>query len=226
MSSHPALLPVSSSSTYTSSFDPLSPKGYSHSEQSSSPPRSRRSTSPPKHTNPIRSKHRRTPSPPQVTNALRHLLTPRILSSFALWSFAIYLVHRYLLALPVPSLNLIRTAQRSASDHFLSTTFPAPPSRKGNDNLDSVDPRYRAFSPLPAPDPPFPHLRPTRFLAPRCLEQWFAEGETLCGKSELGVEEKLDATWLWVNGSDERWRESMMHWRKVEGVYSPEHHFR
>ncbi len=108
---------------------------------------------------------------------------------------------------PVPSLRIHPSRQPMASDHILSATFPPPPVREGDDSLDSMDPRYRPFLPLSPPYSPFPRLRPTRFLPSRCLEQWFADGETLCGEAELGGEEKLDATWLWVNGSDERWRE-------------------
>ena len=222
--SHPTLLPVSTASTYTSSFDPSSPKAFSHTRQPSSPPRSRRPPSPKAYIK-IRPSARPTASF-YLPHAIRIIFTPRVLSPILLWAFAIYLVHRFLLPLPVPSLSIRPTRHTTASDHFLSTTFPAPPLRDGDDSLDSVDPLYRPFSPLPAPASPFPRLRPTRFLPPRCLEQWFSDGETLCGKVELGEEEKLDATWLWVNGSDERWREMMVHWREQEGVFSPEHHFR
>lgn len=101
-----------------------------------------------------------------------------------------------------------------------------PLSRKGSDALDSVDPAYRPFVPLDAPDPPFPRLLPTKSLPSQCLDRWFSEGELVCDADEVGAEEKVDATWLWVNGSDPRWRESMEKWRAQEGIYSPEHHFR
>lgn len=226
MASPPAtFLPVSSSSTYTSSFDPTSPNTYTCPERSHSPPRSRRPPSPKLHM-PARALPRQSYRKPPFPYSLTCILTPRILSPILLWSFAIYLVHHYLLPLPLPALPPFPVRSPTASDHFLSTTFPPPPLREGDDSLDSVDPRYRPFAPLPPPDSPFPRLRPTRFLPPRCLEQWFADGETLCGEAELGEEEKLDATWLWVNGSDERWKESMLHWQKVESVFTPPHHFR
>ncbi|ORY21754.1 hypothetical protein BCR39DRAFT_553054 [Naematelia encephala] len=218
----PSLLPVSTgSSSYTTSFDPTSPKP--SSSRTSSPPRSRRLASP----KPFRSL-----SPPATIQPVstwfsspKNLLRPRVLSPILLWSLALYLVHHFLLPLPLPSLS--KTASRpKAADHFLSSVFPSPPLRQGDDTLDSVNPLYRPFSPLTAPPPPFPHLRPTRFLPGKCLEQWFINGETLCGAADVGEEERLDATWLWVNGSDIRWRETMIHWREKEGVYSPEHHFR
>jgi hypothetical protein len=37
---------------------------------------------------------------------------------------------------------------------------------------------------------------------------------------------RLDATWLWVNGSDAGWQQERMHWAEVEGVMSPDHHYR
>ncbi|EIW71073.1 hypothetical protein TREMEDRAFT_67553 [Tremella mesenterica DSM 1558] len=159
---------------------------------------------------------------------MRHLLHPRILSPLLLWSIALYLIHHYLLPLPVPSLStrLSSSTKISGSKHLLSTSFPKPPQRQGDDNLDSIDPHYRPFSPLPPPEAPFPRLRPTRILPGRCLEQWFADGETNCGQKELGEEEKLDATWLWVNGSDLRWQRDLIYWRERMGVYSPERHFR
>ena len=223
MAPPPTLLPFSTSASYTTSIDPSSPK--SHARRLSSPPRSRR-TSTPKALGRARSPTSPLPRTSSLPRAVFYLLRPRVISSLLLWSLAIYLLHHYLLPLPVPSLNFRLKTQPAAADHFLSTTFPTPPLREGNDWLDSVDPRYRPFLPLQPPDSPFPRLRPTRFLPPRCLEQWFSDGETLCGKVELGEEEKLDATWLWVNGTDERWRESMLLWREREGVYSPEHHFR
>lgn len=52
------------------------------------------------------------------------------------------------------------------------------------------------------------------------------DGEITCTPEELGEEDTLDATWLWVNGSDSRWAGEMATWRKVHNVYSPERHFR
>ncbi|ODN79461.1 3-O-alpha-D-mannopyranosyl-alpha-D-mannopyranose xylosylphosphotransferase [Cryptococcus amylolentus CBS 6039] len=147
----------------------------------------------------------------------------RTLAVLLAWAAAVALIHTFLFPLPLPALSLSRP---TAQQHFLSTAFPQPPHREGDDQVDSVDPRWRPFHPLPAPEPPFPRLRPTRFLPPKCLEQWFIDGETLCGPADFGDEEKLDATWLWVNGSDHRWRDSMVAWRTKEDIYSPEHHFR
>ena len=197
--------------SFTSSFNPTLPTS----------PRSRRSRSPRSHTG--------NPAPARVTHRIPHVLrslfTPRVLSPLLLWSLLVYLVHNFLIPLPVPGLSL-KSAKPAADEYFLSTSFPPPPSRRGDDSLDSVDPRYRPHRPLDPPEAPFPRLRPTRFLPPRCMEQWFADGETTCGSIELGPEEQLDATWLWVNGTDPRWRESLIEARNKAGVYSPEHHFR
>jgi 3-O-alpha-D-mannopyranosyl-alpha-D-mannopyranose xylosylphosphotransferase len=226
-SSPPTLLPFNAAISYTTSFDPTSPKAYHHPNRTPSPPRNRRVSNTP--TKPYFPKSLSRPAQSmKIPHALAFLLTPRVISPIIIWSLAIYLIHSYLLPLPIPKLRVpaIRPHTPTSEQHFLSSSFPQPPLREGDDSLDSIDPRYRPFSPLSAADAPFPRLRPTRFLPPRCLEQWFADGETTCGAAELGEEEKLDATWLWVNGSDTRWRDSMVHWRQVEKVYSPEHHFR
>ncbi|WVQ79814.1 3-O-alpha-D-mannopyranosyl-alpha-D-mannopyranose xylosylphosphotransferase [Cryptococcus sp. DSM 104549] len=235
----PAALPTIRTQTdsydsYSSSLNPTSP-GF-HAGRGSRD----RSPSP----SPSRLEHAELPRPPGIrggfppgtpsqsrkarsllTRHIRPYLAPRTLTPILLWSLALWLIHSFLFPLPVPSLSSLRKSPK-AEDHHLSTAFPPPPLRVGDDHLDSVDPRWRPFVPLPAPEPPFPRLRPTRFLPERCLEEWFANGETLCGKAEMGEEETLDATWLWVNGSDHRWRDSMVYWRTKEGVYSPEHHFR
>ena len=170
---------------------------------------------------------------PLIPHSIRYLLSPRILSPVILWSVLIYLVHSFLLPLPVPTLSSLRPVSDTrqgnkdkAEKYFLATAFPQPPIRLGDDTLDSLDPLYRPFKPLPPPESPFPRLRPTRFLPPRCLEQWFANGETNCGQKELGEEEKLDVIWLWVNGSDPRWEREMIAARREAGIYSPIHHFR
>jgi 3-O-alpha-D-mannopyranosyl-alpha-D-mannopyranose xylosylphosphotransferase len=218
--SPPSLLPTAS---YTSSFNPTSPKGYSHPDRTPSPPRNRRPSLKPFYP----PESARSTQPLHIPHALASLLTPRVLSPIILWSVAIYLIHSYLLPLPLPQIRVSSKPHGpKAADHFLSSYFPQPPQREGDDSLDSIDPRYRPFSPLPSPDAPFPRLRPTRFLPTRCLDQWFADGETTCGGAELGEEEQLDVTWLWVNGSDTRWRDLMIYWREQEKVYSPEHHFR
>ncbi len=147
------------------------------------------------------------------------MLSPRIISPIVIWSIAIYLIHIYLLPLPFPSLT---NRPETSSDHHLSTYFPPPAEREGDD-LDSFDSRWRPLRPLGPPDAPFPRLRPTRFLSAKCMEMWFMDGE-ICG--DAGDEDKLDATWLWVNGSDPRWRDSMIQARVEARVYSPEHHFR
>jgi len=206
--------------TYTSAYSPASP---SRSRPPSTPPRVARRSRSPRRTYPHASTPARTTY--RLPHALSSLLTPRILSPLILWSLAVYLIHNYLVPLPVPSLP-VRRPRPASSSYFLSKSFPPPPNRAGDDSLDSVDPRYRPLKPLGPPDSPFPRLRPTRILPPRCLEQWFADGETSCGAAEMGEEEKLDATWLWVNGSDPRWREDMVRARKEARVYSAEHHFR
>ncbi|WWD21714.1 hypothetical protein CI109_106201 [Kwoniella shandongensis] len=228
----PPTLPTTNRNTsdsYTSSLSPTSPISYtSHPprERSPSPSRLQRTDFPPIPNHAFRQTRRRMSSGRLAfTRHIRPYLSTRNISSIFLWALAVWLIHHFLLPLPLPRISGSASKPKSA-DHLLSTSFPPPPLRAGDDLLDSVDPRWRPFAPIPPPNPPFPRLRPTRFLPPKCLEQWFTDGETLCGKEEMGEEEKLDATWLWVNGSDHRWRDSMIAWRSKEGVYSPEHHFR
>lgn len=160
------------------------------------------------------------------------LCSLRIIPTVFLWTCALYLVHVFLF--PIPGATTIikaakplpKASTNSISHQHLSNFFPPPPIREGDDTLDSASPIYRPFRPVPPPEPPFPRLRPTRFLPDRCLEQWFADGETICGKGEMGEEETLDVTWLWVNGSDPKWAASMNAWSNKEKVYSPIHHFR
>lgn len=61
-----------------------------------------------------------------------------------------------------------------------------------------------------------------QLLSEECLEQWFVQGEPCKEVPEI----PLDATWLWVNGSDPKWREKMQEQSRAEGIYSPEHHYR
>lgn len=98
--------------------------------------------------------------------------------------------------------------------------------RKGEDWLDSVNPLYRVLVPLEAPPSPFPVLQRTRMLPPRCMENWFLRGDMTCSPADMGEEDKLDVTWLWVNGSDTRWSDEMIYWRRHHDIYSPEFHFR
>ncbi|RSH79984.1 Xanthine phosphoribosyltransferase 1 [Apiotrichum porosum] len=157
-----------------------------------------------------------------MSSRVRHLLTPRILTPLLLWSVSLWLVHRYLYALPLPSWKTLSPEDTTVR---VESLFPPTPDRQGEDSLDSLDPRYRPFAPIPPPSP-FPRLRPTRFLPKHCMESWFMDGEITCTPEELGEEDTLDATWLWVNGSDSRWAGEMATWRKVHNVYSPERHFR
>ena len=203
-SNNPTLLPMEES--YSTAYSPTSPTT-----------RNRRSRSP-------RPVSRASPSRVIRWPLLRSYLTPKVLTTVILWSSVVYLIHTFVIPLPIPQLPA-RTPKPAAEKYFLSSSFP-PPSNRPGDSLDSVDPRYRPHLPLDPPDAPFPRLRPTRFLSPRCMEQWFADGETSCGAAELGKEEQLDAVWLWVNGTDPRWRATLIQARKESGVYSPEHHFR
>lgn len=154
-----------------------------------------------------------------LSNKLRLLSKPRVLGLAVLWSAALWLIHWYHLA----DSALVSSTSRNAYD---SVGLAIPTERAGQDSLDSVDQRYRPLIPLEAQPPPFPLLQPTRFLPAHCLESWFLDGSTNCSRADLGAEETLDATWLWVNGSDPRWRAELEHWKKAEGIYSPEHHFR
>ncbi|WWD07409.1 3-O-alpha-D-mannopyranosyl-alpha-D-mannopyranose xylosylphosphotransferase [Kwoniella europaea PYCC6329] len=226
------VLPTSRSvsDSYTSSLSPSSPIAHTnfYSPRSRSPSPSRlQGPDLSKYSHPhSNSRRRASSSRTAIIRYFKPYLTPRVIGSLVLWMIALWMIHSFFIPLPIPRLTSPSSFKPNAADHHLSNLFPQPPLRAGDDLLDSVDPRWRPFEPLSPPDPPFPRLRPTRFLPSRCLEQWFADGETLCGKGEMGDEETLDATWLWVNGSDHRWQESMIHWRKKEGVYSPEHHFR
>lgn len=92
--------------------------------------------------------------------------------------------------------------------------------------LPNADPLYRALAPLQPPTPPFPVLRQTRVLPLKCLEAWFIRGELDCSLKDIGAEDKLDVTWLWVNGSDTRWSDEMIYWRRRHDIYSPDFHFR
>lgn len=157
----------------------------------------------------------------------RQFLTPRVLAPVMLWTLSLWLIHTYLFELPVFSVSLWRSpSSDEAASARLPPEFPSPMDREGEDWLDSVDPRRRPFSPHNPPKDPFPKLRPTRFLPDRCLVTWFMDGETTCGSVELGPEDTLDATWLWVNGSDTRWVDEMRHFREAMGVKSPSRHFR
>ncbi|UOH84333.1 3-O-alpha-D-mannopyranosyl-alpha-D-mannopyranose xylosylphosphotransferase [Cryptococcus neoformans] len=221
--SPPSRPPAQSYDSYSSSLSSSSPRFHA-----AAGPHGRRSPSPSRLESLLDGPHAPPRSPSRkIRSALsRHIrphITPRTLTPVFLWTLALWLIHHFLFPLSSPFAKL---AKPKAEEHFLSTTFPPPAQRLGDDRLDSVDPRWRAYHPLPAPEPPFPRLRPTRFLPPQCLEQWFAEGETLCGAKEMGEEETLDATWLWVNGSDHRWRDSMVEWREKENVNSPERHYR
>lgn len=164
---------------------------------------------------------------PLAMSRARQFLTPRVLAPVLLWTLSIWLIHTYLFELSVFPAPLWRSAgSDEAAAHRLSPEFPAPMDREGEDWIDSVDPRRRPFSPHGAPRDPFPKLRPTRFLPDHCLEEWFMTGETMCGRAELRPEDTLDATWLWVNGSDQRWADEMRLHRAKMGVKSPSRHFR
>ncbi|KAL7419077.1 Xanthine phosphoribosyltransferase 1 [Cryptotrichosporon argae] len=163
---------------------------------------------------------------PPLPYRVRHLLSPRVAGLVLLWLAGLYALHRTLLPLPVPSLPRARQKASQADAYLLATAFPSPPRREGDDALPSRDPRYRPYRPLEPADAPFPRLRPTRLLPRKCMEEWFLNGETTCGARELGEEEKLDATWLWVNGSDPRWAAELAEYRTRDGVLSPERHFR
>ncbi|KLT42836.1 hypothetical protein CC85DRAFT_285184 [Cutaneotrichosporon oleaginosum] len=146
-----------------------------------------------------------------MANRLRALTRLRVLGVGAVWTIAAWLICRLLGSAKSPGL--------------LSSDFPSASQRPG-DALDSRDPRYRALVTLPPSPAPFPLLRPTRSLPIHCLESWFLDGTTSCGKHDAGPEVKLDATWTWVNGSDGRWRSEMEYWRGEAGIYSPDQHFR
>jgi 3-O-alpha-D-mannopyranosyl-alpha-D-mannopyranose xylosylphosphotransferase len=146
-----------------------------------------------------------------MVGRLRALTRPRVLGVTLAWAAAVWFLDRQLGSVPAAGL--------------LPVDFPPAPKRVGDD-LDSRDPRYRPVIALPPPDAPFPRLRPTRSLPDHCLESWFLHGTTDCGRHDVGPEEKLDATWTWVNGSDGRWRAEMEYWRREAGIYSPDQHFR
>lgn len=231
----------SGSAGFASSLDPASPSTYHR-------PPSPRIVTPRQRAKPRALFQDQDPDPPLAARSLelrtvlsmikRMLKLPpticsvRVIPTILLWSCALYAIHTFLLPIPGAA-SIIKAARpkgkastNSISHQHLSNFFPPPPVREGDDALNSASPLYRPFRPVPPPDPPFPRLRPTRFLPDRCLEQWFADGETICGKGEMGEEETLDVTWLWVNGSDPRWIGSMTEWSGRENVFSPIHHFR
>jgi 3-O-alpha-D-mannopyranosyl-alpha-D-mannopyranose xylosylphosphotransferase len=173
-------------------------------------------------------------NPLLITTGRYHL---RSLSTLFIWLLTLWILVNYLM----PTSPIISNSQSQLKNTFdwipspwrskhkapviPSPYFPEPSPRPG-DAYNSPNKLYRAFRPLEGPDVPFPRLRPTRFLPPKCLESWFADGEILCGRHQLGPEEMLDITWLWVNGSDARWQKDMTRVRQEKGIYSPEHHFR
>ena len=205
--------------SYASSLSTASPT-YRTAQSTSDPPRFRR----PGNAG-IPGRLVRRLSSPSIPPAVYHYAKPRILGPCVLWALCLWMIHHYLLPLPLPSLPRRIQSAAKGDDHFLSSAFPPPPLRDGDDSLDSVDPRWRPLSPLAPPDAPFPRLRPTRLRR----AAWSSGLRTArcCAARRSSVPRKnWDAIWLWVNGSDHRWRDSMVHWRAEEGIYSPEHHFR
>ena len=170
----------------------------------------------------------RLPPRKKIPHSVSAFFAPRVIGSVAIWLSAIWLLDQFLLPLPrLSALETIRPKEvveiESAVD---ASSGPVVPLREGDDNLDSIDARWRPLSLLRPPDGPYPTLQPTRFLPDRCMVQFFMDGETDCGGDELGAEERLDATWFWVNGSDPRWLETQRHWKDKVGVDSPEKHYR
>lgn len=173
-------------------------------------------------------------NPLLITTGKYHL---RSISTLFIWLLTLWTLVNYLLP-PSPTISNSQSQFKNSFDWIPSPWkskakapviptpyFPEPSARPG-DAFNSPNRLYRPFRPLEGPDVPFPRLRPTRFLPPKCLESWFADGEILCGRHQLGPEEMLDITWLWVNGSDARWQKDMQRVRQEKGIYSPEHHFR
>ena len=54
-----------------------------------------------------------------------------------------------------------------------------------------------------------------------CLEEWISGG-TMCKRAAP----RIDATWLWVNGSDPAWEAEKTRLARSEGVFTPHHHYR
>lgn len=161
---------------------------------------------------------------------LRKIL-PRLPGSRVGWLIVLWLMAlaglRWFAAIPRPLPVVTRLSGPSQPTNVASAMlWPGSIDRDFDASFESTDPRYRPFKPLDPPKAPFPRLTSTRLLPAHCMEHWFAEGELRCDRSDLGEEERLDATWLWVNGSDPRWRTSMQQWREKEGIFSPDHHFR
>ena len=158
-------------------------------------------------------------------------MTPRFIVSLVGWCLGLYLTYEFLFPIKLygstlevvddaPTVLEVLPVLNSARPNFI-----AVPPREGDDNLDSVDSRWRPFSPL-KPQTSFPLLRPTRFLPDHCMEQFFLAGETNWTADEVGPEERLDAVWFWVNGTDPRWIELQREWKERAGIDSPEKHFR
>jgi hypothetical protein len=99
------------------------------------------------------------------------------------------IMHRIKGTTPQSALSDLEISSR-AEELRLSSHFPLPPNRP-IDHYASPDARYRAVYPLEQPPSPFPQLRATKFLPDRCLEGWFAQGEMMCTRAELGEEDEL-----------------------------------
>lgn len=149
----------------------------------------------------------------------------RLTAILALWITGYLGAWHILSASPVKT--VIGIATRASNQQFVfSSPTPLPEPEREHDTLDSLDPRYRPFSPhLPPAD--LVKLHPTRVFPQRCLESWLGHGTlTGCTPSDLGDEEPLDIVWLWVNGSDARWEAEFIKHRTDVGIKSPVKHFR
>ncbi|ORX35916.1 hypothetical protein BD324DRAFT_629532 [Kockovaella imperatae] len=177
----------------------------------------------------------------RIPHSCSFLLNPRIVAPIAGWILGIYLIHQFLFPLPildtssigipvdlnggelyVPPIENDASSAQWVNFHRPSVNVP---QREGDDNLDSLDSRWRPFAPLEPPFP-FPSLKPTRFLPDHCMSDWFLHGETNCTSEEVGPEERLDAVWFWVNGTDPRWLQQMQKWKVDLNVSTPEKHYR
>lgn len=144
----------------------------------------------------------------------------RASSTLIFWLLAFYGLSRYVLPthvhdtihLTISSFNPLRSSNNHSksmstselsslsSSYRLTPHFPPPPSRPA-DTYPSPDHLHRAFKPLDGPPSPFPRLRRTKMLPRRCLEGWFLNGEMMCSRQELGEEEMLDVSNVWISNT-------------------------
>lgn len=134
-----------------------------------------------------------------------------------------------------PSESLRAQLSGSLSTHMLSRAWRQPRhlvvcmaiglgaytwirSRSAQSDLPGWHKLNRDFEQPLTTSPPVP-VRPV--LSDESLEQWFAHGIP-CIVEPFPI----DASWLWVNGTDPTWLKVKEKMAIAEGAFSPGHHYR